>query len=187
VARPVRVVISPPTPADEAEFIAGNRRSRKLQGRWGRMPETPEEYAVYLAKAAEERRRYFFARLRDGGDIVGYLNLGEIIHGSLDQAFIGYGAIAGHEGRGLMSEAMQLVLREAFGPLKLHRIEANIQPGNRPSIALAQRNGFQLEGFSPRYLKINGRWRDHERWAITAEQWREHRKARPPSTGSDPV
>ena len=71
---------------------------------------------------------------------------------------------------------MQLVLREAFGPLKLHRIEANIQPGNRPSIALAQRNGFQLEGFSPRYLKINGRWRDHERWAITAEQWREHQR-----------
>ena len=161
----MRVVISPPTEADEAEFIEGIRRSRRLHGRWAGGPETPEEYAVSLAKAREERRRYFFARLRDGGDIVGYLNLGEIIRGSLDQAFLGYGAIAGHEGRGLMSEAMQLVLREAFGPLRLHRIEANIQPGNRPSILLAQRNGFQLEGFSPRYLKINGRWRDHERWA----------------------
>jgi len=183
----VRVSISPPTAADEAEFTAGIRRSRRLHGRWAGGPQTPEEYAVYLAKAAEERRRYFFARLRDGGEIIGYLNLGEIIRGSLDQAFIGYGAIAGHEGRGLMSEAMQLVLREAFVPLGLHRIEANIQPGNRPSIVLAQSNGFQLEGFSPRYLKINGRWRDHERWAITAEQWREHRKARPPSKGSDPV
>lgn len=172
----MRVVISPPTEADEAEFIEGIRRSRRLHGRWGGGPETPEEYAVYLAKAREERRRYFFARLRDGGDIVGYLNLGEIIRGSLDQAFLGYGAIAGHEGRGLMSEAMQLVLREAFGPLRLHRIEANIQPGNRPSILLAQRNGFQLEGFSPRYLKINGRWRDHERWAINAEQWREQKR-----------
>ena len=174
----MRVVISPPTEADEAEFIEGIRRSRRLHGRWGGGPETPEEYAVYLAKAREERRRYFFARLRDGGDIVGYLNLGEIIRGSLDQAFLGYGAIAGHEGRGLMSEAMQLVLREAFGPLRLHRIEANIQPGNRASIALAQRNGFRLEGFSPRYLKINGRWRDHERWAITAEQWRAFRRGR---------
>ena len=172
----MRVVISPPTEADEAEFIEGIRRSRRLHGRWGGGPETPEEYAVYLAKAREERRRYFFARLRDGGDIVGYLNLGEIIRGSLHQAFLGYGAIAGHEGRGLMSEAMQLVLRDAFGPLRLHRIEANIQPGNVPSIALAQRNGFQLEGFSPRYLKINGRWRDHERWAINAEQWREHKR-----------
>jgi ribosomal-protein-alanine N-acetyltransferase len=173
----VRVIISPPTAADEAEFIAGNRRSRRLHGRWASMPETPEEYAVYLEKAAEERRRYFFARLRDGGDIVGFLNLGEIIRGSLFQAFIGYGAIAGHEGRGLMGEAMQLVLREAFGPLKLHRIEANIQPGNGPSLALAERSGFRREGFSPRYLKINGRWRDHERWAINAEQWREHRRA----------
>ena len=174
----MRVLISPPTEADEAAFIAANRRSRKLHGRWSDGPESPEEYAVYLAKAAEERRRYFFARLMDGGDLVGFLNLGEIIRGSLDQAFIGYGAFSGHEGRGLMSEAMQLVLAEAFGPLKLHRIEANIQPGNRPSIALAQRNGFTKEGFSPRYLKINGRWRDHERWAINAEQWREFRRGR---------
>jgi ribosomal-protein-alanine N-acetyltransferase len=174
----VRVLISPPTEADEAAFIAANRRSRKLHGRWSSGPETPEEYAVYLAKAAEERRRYFFARLIDGGDLVGFLNLGEIIRGSLDQAFLGYGAFCGHEGRGLMSEAMQLVLAEAFGPLKLHRIEANIQPGNRPSIALAQRNGFTKEGFSPRYLKIDGRWRDHERWAINAEQWREFRRGR---------
>jgi ribosomal-protein-alanine N-acetyltransferase len=174
----VRVLISPPTPADEAAFIAANLRSRKLHGRWSSGPETPAEYATYLAKAAEERRRYYFARLRDGGDLVGFLNLGEIIRGSLHQAFLGYGAFAGHEGRGLMSEAMQLVLAEAFGPLKLHRIEANIQPGNEPSIALARRNGFTKEGFSPRYLKINGRWRDHERWAINAEQWREFRRRR---------
>ncbi len=113
----MRVVISPPTAADEAAFTEAMRRSRKLHGRWGGGPTTPEEYAVYLAKAAEERRRYFFARLRDGGEIVGFLNLGEIIRGSLHQAFLGYGAVAGHEGRGLMSEGMQLVLREAFGPL----------------------------------------------------------------------
>lgn len=174
----MRVLISPPTPADEEAFIAANVRSRTLHGRWSSGPESPAEYAIYLAKAAEERRRFFFARLRDGGDLVGFLNLGEIIRGSLDQAFIGYGAFAGHEGRGLMSEAMQLVLAEAFGPLKLHRIEANIQPENAPSIALAQRNGFTKEGFSPRYLKINGRWRDHERWAINAEQWRVLRRAR---------
>jgi len=82
-----------------------------------------------------------------------------------------------------MSEAMQLVLREAFVTLKLHRIEANIQPGNAPSIALARRNGFELEGFSPRYLKINGRWRDHERWAIDAERWRAQRRSSEPVVG----
>ena len=69
-----------------------------------------------------------------------------------------------------MREAMELVLDHAFGPLALHRIEANIQPGNAPSIALARGAGFRLEGFSPRYLLIGGRWRDHERYAITADE-----------------
>ena len=57
----------------------------------------------------------------------------------------------------------------AFSKLGLHRLEANIQPENTASIALAKRVGFQKEGFSPRYLKIRGRWRDHERWAIVAD------------------
>ena len=170
--------ISPPTVADEAAFIEAMRRSRRLHGRMVRMPETPAAYARYLERAAEPGRSFYLARLRDGGDIVGFLNLGEIIRGSLQQAFVGYGGVAGHSGQGLMAEAMQLVLREAFVTLKLHRIEANIQPENAASIALARRSGFVREGFSPRYLKINGRWRDHERWAINAERWRELRRAR---------
>lgn len=61
---------------------------------------------------------------------------------------------------------MSVVIRRAFGELKLHRLEANIQPGNVASIALVRACGFALEGYSPRYLKIGGRWRDHERWAL---------------------
>jgi ribosomal-protein-alanine N-acetyltransferase len=71
-----------------------------------------------------------------------------------------------------MREAIQLVLREAFVELRLHRLEANIQPGNQASLALAKGAGFKREGFSPRYLKISGRWRDHERWALLADDWR---------------
>ncbi|MBC8106827.1 MAG: GNAT family N-acetyltransferase [Anaerolineae bacterium] len=71
-----------------------------------------------------------------------------------------------------MTEAMELLLRHAFTKMKLHRLEANIQPDNSASIALVQRCGFRMEGRSPRYLKIAGRWRDHGRWAITIEDWR---------------
>jgi len=73
-------------------------------------------------------------------------------------------------GEGYMSEGLRLVARHAFGKLGLHRLEANIQPGNRASIRLVRGGGFRREGFSPRYLKIFGRWRDHERWALTADR-----------------
>jgi ribosomal-protein-alanine N-acetyltransferase len=99
-------------------------------------------------------------------------NISEIVRGPFKSAFLGYGGVAGYERRGYMTEALQLVLRQAFTKLGLHRLEANIQPGNTASIALAKRCGFELEGFSPRYLKVGGRWRDHERWAIRAESWR---------------
>ena len=81
-------------------------------------------------------------------------------------------AFAPFASQGYMTEALGLVVRYAFRGLKLHRLEANIQPGNEDSIRLAKRCGFVKEGFSPAYLKIGGRWRDHERWAIRTETWR---------------
>ena len=70
-----------------------------------------------------------------------------------------------------MKDGLAQVITHAFKTMKLHRLEANIQPGNQPSKALVKKLGFRREGFSPRYLKINGRWRDHERWAILSEDW----------------
>jgi ribosomal-protein-alanine N-acetyltransferase len=70
-----------------------------------------------------------------------------------------------------MRTGLGLVLDEAFGSLGLHRVEANIQPENQASIRLVQKCGFRREGFSPRYLKIVGQWRDHERWALLTEEW----------------
>lgn len=70
-----------------------------------------------------------------------------------------------------MSEAVELVLKHSFENLKLHRIEANVQPQNLASIKVLQRCGFTKEGFSRKYLKIDDVWCDHERWAIIFEDW----------------
>ena len=98
--------------------------------------------------------------------------MSHIFHGNFCSAYLGYYAGATFMGQGYMSEGLRLVLRHAFGALGLHRLEANIQPKNRASIHLVRRAGFRREGFSSRYLKVLGRWRDHERWAITAEAFR---------------
>jgi ribosomal-protein-alanine N-acetyltransferase len=141
------------------------------------MPETADDYDAYLERSRRPSSAYFVAHRVEDDAIVGFLNISEIVRGKLLSAFLGYGGIAGFEGQGYMREALELVLREAFTKLGLHRLEANIQPGNHSSIALARRCGFELEGFSPRYLKVGGRWRDHERWAIRAETWRARRRS----------
>jgi [ribosomal protein S5]-alanine N-acetyltransferase len=167
-----RVVLRPPTAADQDEFIARMRASRRLHRPWIYMPETPERYAAYLARVDDPRAEPYLACRTEDGAIVGFLNISEIVRGNYRGGFLGYGGVAEFAGQGYMTEALQLLLREAFTKHSLHRLEANIQPGNTASIALAKRCGFVLEGFSPRYLKIGGRWRDHERWAIRSETWR---------------
>jgi [ribosomal protein S5]-alanine N-acetyltransferase len=173
-----RVLLRPPTAADEDEFTASMRASRAHHRPWIYMPETAERYAAYLARVGDPRAAPFLACRVEDGAIVGFLNISEIVRGSFKSAFLGYGGVARFAGQGYMSEAMWLVLREAFVTLGLHRLEANIQPGNAASIKLAKRCGFELEGFSPRYLKVGGRWRDHERWAIREETWRAARAQR---------
>jgi ribosomal-protein-alanine N-acetyltransferase len=174
--RESRVALRPLGPDDQDEFIAGMRASRRLHGRWLSPPTTPEEFGEWLRRTREDSLVSILPRRREDGAIVGYFNISQIIRGHLQSAFLGYGAVAAHAERGYMTEGLELVLEHAFTDLSLHRLEANIQPGNDASIALARRCGFVKEGFSERYLKINGRWRDHERWAIRSEQWRAHRR-----------
>src|SRR4051812_4639391 len=166
----MRVTLSHPAAEDEAAFLAAMRASRAAHRPWMYPPLTPEAYRAYLQRL-DERKIGYLARRREDGAICGWLNVSEIVRGGFQSAFLGYAGVGRFAGRGYMTEAMQLVLRDAFTGLKLHRLEANIQPGNAASIALARRCGFEREGFSPRYLKIGGRWCDHERWAIRRETW----------------
>lgn len=118
---------------------------------------------------ASDSHRAFLVVLCESGDVVGAIHLNHIIPGALQGAFLGYYAFTPHAGQGLMREGMRLVLKHAFRELKLHRLEANIQPKNHASIRLVRKCGLVREGFSRRYLKVGGRWKDHERWAILAE------------------
>jgi ribosomal-protein-alanine N-acetyltransferase len=135
-------------------------------------PDTPKAFASYLRRLSSDCHWGFLLINRQTGDIIGVINLNNLIGGNFQSAFLGYYAFLPHAGQGLMQEGMLLVLTHAFQHLKLHRLEANIQPGNRASIALVRRCGFVREGLSLRYLKIYGRWKDHERWAILADTFR---------------
>jgi ribosomal-protein-alanine N-acetyltransferase len=168
----LRVLLRPPQSQDQAELLAAVRRSRALHHPWLHPPKDAKSYDSYLRALEHPSRAGFFVCLQDGGEIAGVVNLSEIVRGGFQSAYLGYYAFLPHAGCGLMTEGLPLVLRHAFLKMRLHRLEANIQPDNRASIALVEKLGFRKEGFSPRYLKIGGRWRDHERWAVLREDWR---------------
>ncbi|MGW5666207.1 GNAT family N-acetyltransferase [Streptomyces sp. NPDC003758] len=168
-----RVGIRPFTRDDAAEFTARARESRELHHPWLFPPTTPEAYAAYAGRLIDDPTRAgFLVCERETGAIAGYININNIVRGGFQSGALGYGAFAHAAGRGLMTEALNLVVRYAFGPLGLHRLEINAQPRNTGSIGLARRCGFRLEGFSPDMIFVDGAWRDHERWAITAEMVR---------------
>jgi ribosomal-protein-alanine N-acetyltransferase len=166
-----RVRIDHVQASDGAELVAANLASIALHEPWVSPCRDQASFLGYLSRCDNDRAIGFIARERANGRIVGVINLTGIIHGFFQNAYMGYYAVAGMNGRGLMREAISLVMTHAFNDIGLHRLEANIQPGNEASKALAKRLGFRLEGYSPRYLKIDGEWRDHERWAILSEEW----------------
>ncbi|MEU1472784.1 GNAT family protein [Streptomyces sp. NPDC005761] len=171
-----RTAIRPFSHTDAAEFTARARESRELHRPWLFPPADPDAYAAYAGVLLRDPARAgFLVCERSGtpgspgdGAIAGFININNIVMGGFCCGALGYGGFAHATGRGLMSEGLGLVIGHAFGSLGLHRLEANIQPGNAGSIALVRRAGFRLEGFSPDFLLIDGAWRDHERWAITA-------------------
>ncbi|HEX4109386.1 MAG TPA: GNAT family protein [Solirubrobacteraceae bacterium] len=173
-----RVTLRAPSPADRDEFLALMRESRTMHLPWAVPPTTDADYDALLERASRaDTEAHLICRSPDGV-IVGFANLNHIVRGGLQSAYLGYAVGAPHAAQGYMTEGLELVLARAFDELGLHRVEANIQPGNGRSLALAERCGFRREGYSPRYLRINGAWRDHERWALLAEDWRLHLKSR---------
>jgi ribosomal-protein-alanine N-acetyltransferase len=168
----VDVALSAPSAADADEFIEEVRASLSLHRPWIDPPDTTQRFATYLERVGGEQHAAYLIRHSDCGNLVGYVNINNIVRGSFQSGYLGYAAFASHRGRGLMTKGVEAVVSAAFGQLGLHRVEANIQPANERSIRLVRRLGFEMEGFSSRYLIVDGAWRDHERWAMLAENWR---------------
>lgn len=163
-----RVYIRPPLPDDMQVFVEAVCRSKALHKPYIAAPDTAAKFRAYLEKMVAPSYYPFLVVRRDTEELAGVFNISNVIRGMFHCGYLGYYAFAGHERQGLMREGLQVLLKHAFKSMKLHRLEANIQPGNAASVALAASCGFRKEGYSPRYLKVRGRWRDHERWAITA-------------------
>ncbi len=168
-----RVVLRHLGYGDRDEFLAMVEASRDLHRPWAYPPHRPDQFDELVARCSHDDSLCLLACDAETGAIAGVFTFSQIVRGAFQSAFLGYYGSAAHARRGYMRSGLRLVLDHAFGTLRLHRLEANIQPGNAPSLALARGGGFRLEGFSPRYLLIGGRWRDHERWAILADEWAE--------------
>jgi ribosomal-protein-alanine N-acetyltransferase len=159
--------------------------SRAFHRPWVYLPRTQAAWRRYLRRVQQKEVIAYLVRRRDTQELVGVVNLSEVVRGVFQSAYLGFYAHAGHARQGFMSEGLRAVVTRAFRLHRLHRVEANIQPGNEASRRLVKRLGFRCEGFSRRYLKIGGRWRDHERWALTREVRQASRKRgwTPPEEG----
>lgn len=164
-----RVVLRRLAREDQEEYTALARASAELHNPWIYAPTTPAEFDSYLERFDHVASEGTVICARESGAITGFVNISEIIRGPYLRASVGYGAFVPFAGNGYMSEGFELILKFAFNDLGLHRLEADIQPGNMASVNLVKRVGFQYEGFSPRFIYIRGIWRDHERWAVTSD------------------
>jgi [ribosomal protein S5]-alanine N-acetyltransferase len=164
------VAIAPARRADCTALVDANRASRDYHLPWAEPFTDAPGFAAWFARIQTGPHGGLVARDTASGRVVGVVNLSEIVLGVFQGAYLGYYGMAWCAGSGLMTEAVRLGVAYGFGELGLHRLEANIQPENARSIALVRRLGFRREGFSPRYLRIGGTWRDHERWALLADE-----------------
>ena len=166
------IILEPAARSDANELIKTNIDSRLFHAPWVEPFTDMDGFESWYGGLGAGVAVGLVARDTQSGGIVGVTNLSQIFRKGFQNAYLGFYGMVGTARRGFMTEAVRLTVNYAFAELGLHRVEANIQPGNAASIALVRRVGFRKEGFSPRYLNIGGVWRDHERWALLADDRR---------------
>ena len=150
---------SPPGAEEPPSFAAGLRAQDRLARRGALLP-----FGVWWDEAWPKPAR------RRSWRLIGQVTVGAISWGSARMAPIGYWIDQEFAGRGLMPTAVALASDYCFFTLELHRIEVNIRPENAASLRVVEKLGFRPEGLRPRMLHINGDWRDHLSFALTAEE-----------------
>ncbi|MCB2097941.1 MAG: GNAT family N-acetyltransferase [Parvularculaceae bacterium] len=171
--------LRPPQLADHPQWWALRENSRHHLTRWE--PDWTERDVTIDAfrtrvRLQERLRRSgaaltFFACLADEGAIIGGVTLSDIRLHAAHSATLGYWIGEPYLRRGYGAEAVAAVVDYGFGELRLNRIEAACQPGNVASLSLLRKLGFREEGFARDYLFINGAWRDHLLFALTARDY----------------
>src|SRR4051794_40086213 len=164
-------------PADIEELTELRTRNRDFLAPWE--PLRTPTFHTYAGQRAEiERdlhewaadRTYAFAIFAlDSERIVGRVALANVVRGAWENATLGYFVDQSSGRRGVATEAVGLILDFAFGPCRLHRVQAAVMPHNAASKRVLEKNGFRHEGFSPHYLRLAGSWRDHDLYALTLE------------------
>jgi ribosomal-protein-alanine N-acetyltransferase len=165
-----KVMIAPVRQSDAAELIAANIASRVYHAPWAYPFTDQDGFDAWFGLTVTGPNIGLVARDIVSGGIVGAVNISQIVWGGFRSAYLGYHGMVTFAGQGFMTEALRLAIGHAFDAVGLHRLEANIQPDNQASLALAQRLGFRKEGVSPGYLRIGGAWCDHERWALRSDE-----------------
>lgn len=155
---------------DADEFIALMRKSRFFHHPWIHPPVNKAEFRLYLERFKQPNHKNYALCKKKTGAIAGVINLNHITKGCLLSASLGYYTSVHFAGLGYMREGMQLVIEDAFKSMKLHSLEANIQPGNQASIKLVRSLGFRYVGLMPEFLFVDDAWRDHEKWVLVDQR-----------------
>jgi [ribosomal protein S5]-alanine N-acetyltransferase len=164
--------------ASVADYLSRNRKAHQP---WNPpMPEqifTAEGQTEILgnaikAEAAGTQLGWFLCSHNEPERVIGHLRFSQIFRGPFQSAMLGYAIDAEYEGEGLMREALRAALDDVFSQrVWLHRVQANTLVHNNRSLDLLERLGFVREGLSPRYLFVNGKWRDHVLTALINPHW----------------
>ena len=176
------VEVRPLRSRDLAQWCEVRVRNERWLSRWeGRPPsQAPASWrarhspAVFTGMVRAQRKEARAGRMLPfavtvDGRLRGAVTVSGVTRGAFDSAHVGYWVDEQVAGRGVATSALALVLDHCFGPVGLHRVEANVRPENAPSLRVVRKLGFVEEALHRRFLFIDEAWRDHLGFALLAE------------------